>query len=226
MNNLARMEAGCYTTKIAIGAISINGMELHHMYSITTQLLSLDETDEVVLEMGLDALRQGGEENSLAGMECFLSGSSESVLEPALPLLVRLPGVGRSELRSLCSHEFWHINLASKNLLQQQSFVVVGPQDGGLYVPLRGTGSLMPRASDWTMQLLLLGDDCALHARHRLTGMDLDDYLVGCQSVAASSGLNYNPWRIHDQEALDEVAHCGDDILVPGRLVRLMGEAS
>lgn len=68
-----------------------------------------------------------------------------------------------------------------------------------------------------------IGDDCVLHAQHVLSGDDLDIYLVGCQAVSSCRGLNYKAARIYSQDALESVAHYGDHIVSPGRMVHLLG---
>lgn len=194
------------------------------MYSITTNLLSLEEAKSLLPLLSLDALSHEPEGRGvLLGMQCPASAPADNGPTPRVALLVRMPGAERDVLRRLGSHEVWHMNLESANLQHQRSFAVLGPEEGGLYVPLQGTHCLYPDASPWTFEFVLLGDDCVLHAHHCLRGDDLDDYLVGCQAVCASSGLNFDAARIHDLEALDAAAPNGDHFVAPGWLVQLLG---
>ena len=104
--------------------------------------------------------------------------------------------------------------------------MVLGPQEGGLYLPLWNSRTLAMHGDARTIRLVLVGDECVLDACHHFTGMDLDDFLVGCQSVMASSGPNYNACRTHGDDRLAEVAHRCDEFIVTGHLVRVLGARS
>lgn len=192
-------------------------------YSITTQILSLNESKRLFHgTVDFDASHPECRHDSLSGVERWIPGRNLDDTVAVQVLFVRVPGVGPGILRQLASQEIWHINWASENLQSQASFAVFGPQVGGIYVPLRGTDSLKPDAATWTMRLALVGDGCVLYACHCLCDEALDDYLVGCQVVTASSGLHYDPARIHSQAELDAVAHREEEFLVTGRTVRLL----
>jgi len=169
-----------------------------------------------------DAGHQTSEEGSLVWLECWLPSPCETDPTPIFVLFVWVPGLDRAALRNLASWELWHINVDSKNLLRQESFVVFGPQDGGLYVPLWGSLTLAMHGDIRTIRLVLVGDECVLDASHHITGTDFDDFLLGCQSVMASSGLHYNPCRTHGEERLAEVARSSNEIAVSGHVVRLL----
>lgn len=192
------------------------------MYTITAQLLSLEEARERFGDIVVfDADHLTNEEGSLVGLECWLPSSNETDSTPISALFVKLPGVDRATLRSVASHELWHMNVDSENLLHQQSFVVLGPQAGGIYVPLWNSRALAMHGDVRTIRLVLAGDECVLDVCHHLTGMDLEDYLLGCQSVMASSGPHYNPCRIYGEDRLAEVAQCSEEIAVTGQVVHI-----
>ena len=71
-----------------------------------------------------------------------------------------------------------------------------------------------------------IGDDAVLglelfvvDSHHHLTGEDRDDFLVGCQAVTMSSGVNYNPYRLYEEKHLEEVANLSEDFMLPGRRI-------
>lgn len=193
------------------------------MYTITAQLLSLEEAGERFGDIvDLDAGQKTNEEGSLVGLERWLQSPHEPDSTPICALFVNVPGVDRATLRSVASCELWHINVDSENLLRQQSFVVLGPQDGGLYVPLWNSRALAMHGNVRTIRLVLVGNECVLDVCHDLTGMDLEDYLLGCQSVMASSGPHYNPSRTHSEDRLAEVTERSNEIAVSGRVVHLL----
>lgn len=193
------------------------------VYSITTNIRSLDEAKRLFPCRSFDVLcRTPVSRSVLWGSEWALSTLREEAPMSAHVLFIRVPGTGSAALRALASRELWHMNMESANLQRLESFVVLGSEDGGLYVPLRDAQSLYPEAERWVFELVLIGDDCVLHAHHRISDDDLDSYLIGCQCACASSGLNFDAARIYNREALDAAAHDGDHFVAPGRLVHLL----
>lgn len=224
-----RLLTSIYTTESAIPAQPQPLNPTLLMYEITTQLLSLEDANHRYPQVGdfaTSADVMTGEQLPSVGMECWLPTSHVDDSQPLPALLVRCRGVGRVTLRSLASRELWHMNVDSENLLRQESFLILGPEEGGLYLPLRGSSVFALGAGLNAVRMLLIGDEWVVDATHRLTGDDLEDYLLGCQAAGASSGPHYNPSRVYDEAALDERAQYGYEFVVSGHLVHLLDRSS
>lgn len=192
------------------------------MYSITTHLMTMSEAIsrfKGFIDFPVPADERS--DDSLFGMEVLLPSPYPTDPAPVLALLVRVPGTDWESLRELVSRAIWTINWPSENLTRQQSYAVLGAEDGGLYVPLWSAEGLNLQGGVSTIRIILVGDEYVVDAHHHFTEEDRDNFLVGCQAATMSSGPNYNPHRPYDEEHLKEVAHLSDDFMVPGRRVSI-----
>lgn len=224
-----RLSTSIYTTESAIPAQPQPLNPKLFMYEITTQMLSFEEANLRYSQVGdfttsTDVMT--GEHPPCVGMEYWLPISHEKESLPLHALFVRCRGIDRVALRSLASHELWHMNVDSENLLRQESFLILGPEEGGLYLPLEGSSAFALGAGSNGIRMLLIADEWVVDVTHRLTGDDLEDYLLGCQAALASSGSRYIPSRVYDDTTLDERANHGHEFVVSGHMVHLLNRSS
>lgn len=192
------------------------------MYSITMHLMTMSEAIERFKGI-IDFTPPWQEctDSRLLGTEMVLPSPNDTDPAPLHTLLIWVPGTDWEDLRGLVSRGIWTINWPSENLMLQQSFAVLGPEENGLYVPMRGAESLMLHGSVKTVRIILVGDEHVVDAQHHFTGDDLDSFTVGCQGVMTDSGPNYKPYRLYEEEHLEAVAHLSNEFVLPGRIVGL-----
>lgn len=196
------------------------------MYSITTHLMTMSEA--IARFKGIIDFTPPWQEcndSHLIGTEVLLPSPNETDPAPLHSLLVWVPGTDRDDLRRLVSQQIYPINWPSENLMRQQSFAVFGPEEGGLYLSLWGARGLTLDGGVQTVRIILVGDEHVVDAQHHFTGDDLDSFSGGGQGAMIDSGPNYNPYRLYEEEHLQEVAYLGDGFVVPGRMVRLYEHA-
>lgn len=190
------------------------------MYSITSEYLSPTEAEErfgqfISLSKPEFELPPGG----VPGVEVLMPSPYESDIGPIPTLFIWLPAECKASLQKLCKGRAWDINWSSRNLLNQHTFLVFGPEEGGLYVPIWATNAALLHEERQTMRLVLIQDDAVVDLRHHITGDDLEIFTGGCQGSTASSGPNYQPYRIYGDDELAAVAHLGDGYDLPGHRV-------
>jgi len=191
------------------------------MYTISTRCLTLDEAKkhfDCLAEA--DLVQRAPQEVALSGCELWLEGWQESDA-PSYALIVRVPGKGREELRQLVSQEVQLMNRPSEDLLQQETFAILGSTEHGLYVPLWRSKVMRLLGDVRVIRVILLGDEHVVDACHVFCEQALDDYLVGCQAQMDSSGPHYVPHRYHSEKEIEEARTRGGDFMVPGFRVHL-----
>lgn len=197
------------------------------MYSITTQKLTLQEADSRFGAI-LDLTHPDFETppGTVLGVEVPIPLDSNDLSpgeqeSPELPtLFIWLPNYEGWQLQELASMELWTIGMHSKNLLHAESFVVLGPEDGGVYIPMGLTRLFYIHEEAPTIRLVLIGSDAVIDARHHYTGDHFEAFVCGAQAQTSGSG-NYSCTRFYSEEELNEAASLGDDYSVTGHLVRL-----
>jgi hypothetical protein len=192
------------------------------MYSVTTHVLSMPEAQERF--RGLIDLQSTIPENqrgTLSGTELWLPGVSDADPLPHYVLFVRVPEYERDALMKTCSGRLWGINVHSENLEHGESFMVIGTQEQGIYIPLWSAECLRVDERQSTIRVVFIGGDWVIDTRYHLTGEDFDVYTTDCIALMDSTGPHYNPDRIYREEELEVAKGQMDDFLVPGRVVKL-----
>lgn len=192
------------------------------MYSITTHLMTMSEAIarfKTIIDFAPPW--QECNDSGLPGTEIVLLSPNETDPAPLHTLIIWVPGTDWEDLRGLVSREIYLINLPSENFMHQQSFAVLGPKKGGLYVPMWDVKGLRLHKGVNTVRIILVGDEHVVDAQHHLTGKEMDSFTEDGRGAMLDSGPNYKPYRLYEDEHLQEIAYSGDGFVVPGRMVRL-----
>jgi hypothetical protein len=192
------------------------------MYSVTTQVLSMLEARErfegiIDLETTIPVSPDG----TLSGAELWLPGVCKDDPLPHYVLFVRAPECEKDALMEMCSRRLWGINVHSENLEHGESFMVMGTQEQGIYIPLWSAECLRIDERQSTIRVVLIGGDWVIDTRYHLSGDDFDVYTTDCMALMDSTGPHYNPERIYNEEELETAQGLSDDFAVPGRVVKL-----
>jgi hypothetical protein len=158
---------------------------------------------------------------TLSGTEIWLPGVSNADPLPHYVLFVRATEHMLNALMATCCQHLEQINWESENLKRKESFVRMGSEEEGIYIPLWGAECLRVFERQSTIRVVLIGSDWVIDTRHYLTDEDLDDFAIGCQAHMDTTGPHYKPWRMYSEEVLEAAEGLSDTIEVPGRMVRL-----
>ncbi len=164
-------------------------------------------------------------EYRLDSMEFACQYPGESTDSRVEVLVARLPSRTHKEAVSLVSCELRHITWTTGDLQCQEAYAVLGPDTGGIHVPLRlATVTNLCKASP-AFRIVLIGDDYTICARHELTKEHLHQYEVDRLKALCLSGGNYDPLCHHSYEQLSEARGRGLRFSLPGPVTRMMSPA-
>jgi hypothetical protein len=193
------------------------------MHIFTQKTLSMAEAR--ALYLGVLDLRQPSIDllhGTIPGVEVALPSTFENDASPVTTLLIWVPGASLQHLLCFTSMPLWQINWETMNLLRSESFMVLGPEEGGIFIPMWGTDAFSLDSDSRTVRILLIGEADVVDMSHCFTGEDLTDFISGCQGQTLATGPNYSCTRLYTEDELDLVAHLGYEYALPGRKVYLL----
>lgn len=193
------------------------------MYSIDIKVMSHPEA-RAQFKNAFDFIWsfKGPSEHRLDSMEFACQYPDEASDSGVAVLVARFPNRTQTEAVNLVSFELRHITWATGDLQCQEAYAVLGPDTGGIHVPLRlATVTNLCEAFP-VFRVVLIGDDYAICARHVLTNEHLRQYEVDRREVLCLSGRNYDPLCHHSCERLSEAQGRGMRFILPGPVMRMM----
>lgn len=168
---------------------------------------------------------KGPSELRLDSMEFSCQYPDEASHSGVEVLVARFPNRTRPEAVNLVSCELRHITRATGDLQCQEAYAVLGPDIGGIHVPLRLSTVTNLCEAFPVFRIVLIGDDYTICARHELTNEHLHQYKVDRLKVLCLSGRNYDPLCHHSCEQLSEARGRGLGFSLPGPVMRMMSPA-
>lgn len=201
-------------------------LALNKMYTLTQQALSMMEAKTRfggVLDLQLPNVEFPS--TCVPGVEVLLPSPTDTDVEAISTLFIWVEGASVDDLRQLAAMPLLEENAETANLLERESFAILGDREGGIYIPMWRTDALRIGPGRQTLRFVLIGNDHVMDVRHHFTGEHLEDFSLNAQAQMSDSGPNYSCERDNSEEMLNEAAHLGYEYSLLGRRVVLLRAA-